>query len=348
MIYGSQSVTGEALGVAMIVGGFAGMVSCAWPQLKDPVSGNLQLTWGRLKTIRNGKTIGIVIAAAILASASFVIYRHFHSPSLSVFVPTGAPDTVSQQLTETIPLLPMAEPHVSSKNPAVEGNDNTEVGIGPLASIRGSGNTIVGATDQNGNTIVTRPGTAIGAGANAGPGGVAIGAGANGAPAPAAHPPSEHPPCNMDPDPTPRCQVALLIQEISNVTPQLDRRYGMAANAVNMHQLTSDGLVDMLIDLNNSESDYWKQLYPRLEKAHRDAIRRMHFPGEHQWSQDQITADEQEFSDVKTKAGARTPYAIVKTGRLDETPGEKYKDLLAYLNKLLKQLNGYSDDPPHP
>jgi hypothetical protein len=152
----------------------------------------------------------------------------------------------------------------------------------------------------------------------------------------------------MDPDPTPRCQVALLIQEISNVTPQLDRRYGMAANAVNMHQLTSDGLVDMLIDLNNSESDYWKQLYPRLEKAHRDAIRRMHFPGEHQWSQDQITADEQEFSDVKTKAGARTPYAIVKTGRLDETPGEKYKDLLAYLNKLLKQLNGYSDDPPHP
>ncbi|HEX4504502.1 MAG TPA: hypothetical protein VH722_02135, partial [Alphaproteobacteria bacterium] len=58
------------------------------------------------------------------------------------------------------------------------GNDNTLVGrVDPMRSM-GSGNTIVGATDANGNVMLNTP-MAIGRDAHAGPGSVAIGAGAN-------------------------------------------------------------------------------------------------------------------------------------------------------------------------
>src|SRR5271165_6383742 len=39
VIYGSQSVIGEVLGISMMIVGFIGMVSCAWPHLKDAVKG---------------------------------------------------------------------------------------------------------------------------------------------------------------------------------------------------------------------------------------------------------------------------------------------------------------------
>jgi hypothetical protein len=58
------------------------------------------------------------------------------------------------------------------------GNNNTVVGVPPPANM-GSGNTFVGPTDTQGNTIINRGGTAIGAGACADQTGVAIGAGAN-------------------------------------------------------------------------------------------------------------------------------------------------------------------------
>lgn len=51
VIYGSQSTTGEICGVAMIVVGFTGMTVCAWPQLKDPISGNLRLTRSAVQRI---------------------------------------------------------------------------------------------------------------------------------------------------------------------------------------------------------------------------------------------------------------------------------------------------------
>jgi len=60
------------------------------------------------------------------------------------------------------------------------GDDNTLVGNVDYRRM-GSGNTIVGGTEGT-NTFVRQPGTAIGAGAEAGPHGIAIGARARGAP----------------------------------------------------------------------------------------------------------------------------------------------------------------------
>jgi hypothetical protein len=59
----------------------------------------------------------------------------------------------------------------------VSGSNNTTVGKVPFGTINGNGNTFVGPTDSNGNTIIPA-GTAIGAGARADQTSVAIGAGA--------------------------------------------------------------------------------------------------------------------------------------------------------------------------
>jgi hypothetical protein len=88
---------------------------------------------------------------------------------------------------ETAPLVQRAEsnepkitklPHrdVPARNQI--GNDNTLVNVSIPESL-GSGNTFVGATDANGNTILNKGGTAIGKGACADPTSIAIGAGAH-------------------------------------------------------------------------------------------------------------------------------------------------------------------------
>jgi len=82
-----------------------------------------------------------------------------------------------------------AIPSPSGPNQGMDlGTDNTIVGKIPTSSQLGSGNTIVGATDSNGNTIINRGGTAIGNGATADQGSIAIGAhahaGGDGTPAP--------------------------------------------------------------------------------------------------------------------------------------------------------------------
>ena len=77
-----------------------------------------------------------------------------------------------------IPKTPNTEKPTPAEG-AIKGTDNTLVGQVPYRSITGDGNTIVGATDANGNTILNRGGTAIGNGANAGPSDIAIGAHAN-------------------------------------------------------------------------------------------------------------------------------------------------------------------------
>src|ERR1700693_1933184 len=51
VIYRSQAEAGEVLGIAMIIVGFAGMVGCAWPLLKDPLTGKVQITWGLVQRI---------------------------------------------------------------------------------------------------------------------------------------------------------------------------------------------------------------------------------------------------------------------------------------------------------
>lgn len=58
------------------------------------------------------------------------------------------------------------------------GNDNTLVDV-PIPMNMGDGNTIVNTHEANGNTLLTRGGTAIGKGACADPTSVAIGTGAN-------------------------------------------------------------------------------------------------------------------------------------------------------------------------
>jgi hypothetical protein len=64
----------------------------------------------------------------------------------------------------------------AAASPAI-GSNNTVLNIPPPSSM-GSGNTFVGPTDTNGNTIYNKGGTAIGAGAQALSTSIAIGAGA--------------------------------------------------------------------------------------------------------------------------------------------------------------------------
>jgi hypothetical protein len=78
VIYGSQSTTGQALGIAMILVGLAGMISCAWPHLKDPVSGKIKLTRERLRRFVNIRIIGYTVGIALLVSIGFRVYRHYY------------------------------------------------------------------------------------------------------------------------------------------------------------------------------------------------------------------------------------------------------------------------------
>ncbi len=69
--------------------------------------------------------------------------------------------------------------NAEAQNPSVPGmgSNNTIVNVPPPASM-GSGNTIIGPTDSRGNTIISQPGTTIGAGACGNSTSVVIGAGA--------------------------------------------------------------------------------------------------------------------------------------------------------------------------
>ena len=96
-----------------------------------------------------------------------------------------APQVASSAPTKNVPAQPNEKPGTREERipvraqGTIHGNDNTVVGRVPYRAVNGNGNTIVGATDANGNTIFNHGGTAIGSGAQAGPTGVAIGAHAN-------------------------------------------------------------------------------------------------------------------------------------------------------------------------
>ena len=102
-------------GAAMIVAGVIGMVGCAWPHLRDPVSGRFQLTWSRLRTIKNIKTIGILIAIALLTSAGVGIYRHFHPAMKTATLPQQKPAAPSSE-----PMNPPQPPSSPTKRPVVK------------------------------------------------------------------------------------------------------------------------------------------------------------------------------------------------------------------------------------
>jgi hypothetical protein len=96
-----------------------------------------------------------------------------------------APQVASSAPTKNVPAQPSEKPGTREERipvraqGTIHGNDNTVVGRVPYRAVNGNGNTIVGATDANGNTIFNHGGTAIGSGAQAGSTGVAIGAHAN-------------------------------------------------------------------------------------------------------------------------------------------------------------------------
>lgn len=68
-------------------------------------------------------------------------------------------------------------PHRKDPRQTRIGDDNTLVNV-PIPESLGNGNTFVGATDANGNTILNKGGIAIGKGACADPTSIAIGANA--------------------------------------------------------------------------------------------------------------------------------------------------------------------------
>jgi hypothetical protein len=114
------------------------------------------------------------------------LVRRFENPQPIVTLPTNPekpkPLIPSPALTQTSPTS-VAKTISNTQKSAhpqsvIEGSDNTVVNDG--RAVHGNGNTIVGATDDRGNTIFNQGGTAIGRGAHADPTSVAIGAGAGG------------------------------------------------------------------------------------------------------------------------------------------------------------------------
>jgi hypothetical protein len=119
VIYGSQSAMGEVLGEAMIVVGLVGMLGCAWPHLRDPLTGKVQLTWGAVQRIvrdplyrkATGRVIVTYIVIAAIGFSGLRVYRHYAQEQ---HIATGQPAT-PQPNNGT----PQAPPIVPSQRDAV-------------------------------------------------------------------------------------------------------------------------------------------------------------------------------------------------------------------------------------
>ncbi|MGA8811727.1 MAG: hypothetical protein WB523_04180 [Candidatus Sulfotelmatobacter sp.] len=65
-------------GIALMVVGLLGMVGCAWPYLKDPISGKFQLKglwrFAKVRIVLSGVLVALVV------SISVGIYRYYHRP----------------------------------------------------------------------------------------------------------------------------------------------------------------------------------------------------------------------------------------------------------------------------
>lgn len=83
---------------------------------------------------------------------------------------TAAEHPQPERKKKTLQHPPLTKPQI--------GSDNTLVNV-PIPPSLGDGNTFIGPTDANGNTIYNKGGTAIGKDACADPTSIAIGAGAN-------------------------------------------------------------------------------------------------------------------------------------------------------------------------
>jgi hypothetical protein len=133
-------------------------------------------------------TARILICA--LAICGLGLFGRVIWPRTAVVSATAMP-TVKQAPTATTPVQPKsregtltgakAHPRSRSIRPtgSVKGSDNTLFGDTGNRTVNGNGNTIIGATDSNGNTVLNHGGVAIGKGASADPTSIAIGAGAH-------------------------------------------------------------------------------------------------------------------------------------------------------------------------
>jgi hypothetical protein len=140
------------------------------------------------------KTVPVGIGFLGIALVVFFIGRAMDTPAKAVQVAQVTTKDKPPVSAPAVPPIPTtAQPATSAKqhrksnhapvpNPGVKqpaiGNDNTLVNV-PVPPALGNGNTIIGPTDSNGNTIYNKGGTAIGAGATADPTSIAIGAGAH-------------------------------------------------------------------------------------------------------------------------------------------------------------------------
>lgn len=131
--------------------------------------------------------LGLVAGCLLTAGLGFWFVFHPLTSSTATQPKPAIQATQQSRVVQEIPKKPQTlitqKPTRSvvppgTKQATVHGSDNTIVG-NDHRSIEGNGNTIVGATDANGNTILNHRGTAIGSGATAGPTSIAIGAHAN-------------------------------------------------------------------------------------------------------------------------------------------------------------------------
>jgi hypothetical protein len=169
------------------------VLSAVWLYKREREQGKLKRLW-----------LGHPISYSLIAIVSILFFWNVTSilvaklhdstkkqvatlPSVSQALLPSTPNTAVPSSTHaTAPTDAPIKPKSSEKTPifpaargAIHGSDNTLVGDVSHRSITGDGNTVVGPTNANGNTILNRGGTAIGRHATADPTSVAIGANAH-------------------------------------------------------------------------------------------------------------------------------------------------------------------------
>jgi hypothetical protein len=101
VIYRSQGEGGEILGIALIIVGFIGMIGCAWPLLKDPLTGKVRVTWSLIqRVIHNPLYVKarnrLILAYAVLFAVTYV---HTLRSDLDTFI---MPRTVTTEQAEKL------------------------------------------------------------------------------------------------------------------------------------------------------------------------------------------------------------------------------------------------------
>jgi hypothetical protein len=101
VIYRSQGEGGEIAGITLIVVGLAGMVGCAWPLLKDPLTGKFQLTWGLAQRLWRAPLYRTAVSRLILTYV--VIYAAVYVHTLRTDINMYAmPRTVTKEQADAL------------------------------------------------------------------------------------------------------------------------------------------------------------------------------------------------------------------------------------------------------